>query len=143
MHPCSKCDDLASPAFPANMCNNHLICPQNGPSTLQSIFLLSYKLMFQHFDFYPFRICAECKVEDVKEHVIVCREVDPHKRASLNGTLDNPVPGLLSFYKLCELNNTDICEVKANQCGIKFPYMKFGTAHDKNKEFIGNITYLG
>ena len=21
--------------------------------------------------------------------------------------------------------------------------MKFGTAHDKNKEFIGNITYLG
>ena len=58
----------------------------------------------------------------------------------MKGRIDNP--GLLNFYNLCDLNNTDMCEVKANQCGIMFPDMKFGTGHDKNKEFIGNITYL-
>ena len=63
-----------------------------------------------------------------------------HKR-SLDSKLN--VKSFLNFYNLCEQNNTDICEVKANQCGIKFPEFEFGTAHDKNKEFIGNIAYLG
>ena len=44
------------------------------------------------------------------------------------------------------MKNTDSCKVKPNQCGIKFPEVKFRTDQKRSgeeEEFIGNITYVG